>query len=307
MEDPGTRAPAPARALPGAAVAMLLLLGGCSGASILQPAGPIAANNRTILLDSLAIMLAIILPTMIAILAFAWWFRAGNDKARYRPDFVYSGRIELIVWSIPLLVILFLGGLIWIGSHELDPAKPIASRTPPLDVQVVSLDWKWLFVYPDQGIATLNRLVVPAGVPIRFRLTSASVMNSFFVPRLGSQIYTMNGMATTLHLRADQPGSYYGQSAQYSGDGFSDMNFRLEAVPAAAFGRWVAGVKAAGGLLDAPAYAQLARQSQREPAKHWGAVQPGLFDLVVAQHLPPAPGPEQGRDGQPQISPGTAE
>ncbi|WP_084253627.1 ubiquinol oxidase subunit II [Sphingomonas pituitosa] len=286
---------------------LLLLLGGCSGASILRPGGPISANNRTILLNSLVIMLAIIIPTMIATLAFAWWFRAGNDKARHRPEFVYSGRIELIVWSIPLLTILFLSGLIWIGSHDLDPARPIASKAPPLEVQVVSLDWKWLFVYPAQGIATLNQPVIPAGVPIRFRLTSASVMNSFFVPRLGSQIYTMNGMATTLHLQADRPGSYYGQSAHYSGDGFSDMNFRLQAVPAADFTRWVAGVKAAGGLLDGPAYAQLARQSQHEPAKHWGAVQPGLFDRVVAQHLPPAPGPEQGRDGQPQISPGTAE
>jgi len=286
---------------------LLLLLGGCSGASILRPGGPIGANNRTILLDSLAIMLAIVVPTMLATLAFAWWFRAGNARARYRPEFVYSGRIELIVWSIPLLVILFLSGLIWIGSHDLDPARPLQDKTPPLEVQVVSLDWKWLFVYPAQGIATLNRPVVPAGVPIRFRLTSASVMNSFFVPRLGSQIYTMNGMVTTLHLRADQPGSYYGQSAHYSGDGFSDMNFRLQAVPAADFTRWVAGVQAAGGLLDASAYRVLARQSQHEPPKHWGAVQPQLFDMVVAQHLPPAPGPEQGRDGQPQISPGTAE
>ncbi|WP_010542800.1 ubiquinol oxidase subunit II [Sphingomonas elodea] len=286
---------------------LLLLLGGCSGASILRPGGPIGANNRAILLDSLAIMLAIVVPTMFATLVFVWWFRAGNGKARYRPDFVYSGRIELIVWSIPLLTILFLSGLIWIGSHALDPARPLAEKTPPLEVQVVSLDWKWLFVYPAQGIATLNGAVVPAGVPIRFRLTSASVMNSFFVPRLGSQIYTMNGMATTLHLRADQPGSYYGQSAHFSGDGFSDMNFRLQAVPVAEFTRWVSRVKAAGGLLDAPAYRVLARQSQHEPPKHWGAVQPGLFDMVVAQHLPPAPGPEQGRDDQPQISPGTAE
>lgn len=286
---------------------LLLLLGGCSGASILRPGGPIGANNRTILLDSLVIMLAIIVPTMLATLAFAWWFRAGNRKAKYRPEFVYSGRIELIVWSIPLLTILFLSGLIWIGSHALDPAKPLAEKTPPLEVQVVSLDWKWLFVYPAQGVATLNQPVVPAGVPIRFRLTSASVMNSFFVPRLGSQIYTMNGMATTLHLQADQPGSYYGQSAHFSGDGFSDMHFRLQAVPAADFTRWVAGVKAAGGLLDGRAYRVLARQSQHEPAKHWGTVQPGLFDRIVAQHLPPAPGPEQGRDGEPQISPGTAE
>ena len=147
-------------------------------------------------------------PTIAATLAFAWWFRATNTRAAYLPDFAYSGRLELIVWAIPVLVIMLLGGVIWIGSHELDPAKPLASKTPPLDIQVVSLDWKWLFIYPNQGVASVNQLVLPAGVPIHFSLTSGSVMNAFFVPQLGSMIYTMNGMTTQLNLRADTPGTF---------------------------------------------------------------------------------------------------
>ena len=174
----------------------------------------------------------IVVPTIVAALFFAWWFRASNARASYRPDWVYSGRIEIIVWSIPLLVILFLGGVIWIGSHDLDPYRPIASQAKATEVQVVSLDWKWLFIYPDQGIASVNELVVPVAAPVHFSLTSASVMNSFFVPQLGSMIATMNGMVTQLHLQADQSGEFYGQSTQFSGDGFSGMQFVVRAVPA---------------------------------------------------------------------------
>jgi cytochrome o ubiquinol oxidase subunit 2 len=168
-----------------------LLLGGCN-LIVLDPQGVVGIAEKTILIDSLAIMLVIVLPTIATIVAFAWWFRASNTRATYLPDFTYSGRIELIVWAIPLLVIMLLGGVAWIGSHDLDPAKPLASDTPPLEVQVVSLDWKWLFIYPQQGVASVNELVVPAGVPLHFSLTSASVMNAFFVPQLGSMIYTIN-------------------------------------------------------------------------------------------------------------------
>ena len=279
---------------------------GCAPASILAPAGPIAAANRTILLNALTIMLAIVVPTIIATLAFAWWFRAGNDRARYRPDFVYSGRVEMIVWSIPILVILFLGGVIWVGSHDLDPRRPIAPTAgngAPMEVQVVSLDWKWLFIYPQQGIATVNMLVLPVGTPVHFRLTSASVMNTFFVPRLGSMIYTMNGMETELHLRADRPGTVYGQSAHFSGDGFSDMNFPVRALPPAQFAAWATQARRRGAALDTTAYAMLARQSQNDPARVYGAVQPRLFDAIVLQRLSPAPGPQQGRDGDPHVSP----
>lgn len=288
-----------------AAVLSAGLLAGCHP-GVLDPAGPVGAGERTILLNSLAIMLAIVIPTMIATIAFAWWFRAGNKRAQFRPDFVYSGRIELIVWSIPLLTITFLGGLIWTGSHQLDPAKPLASRVQPLEVEVVSLDWKWLFIYPGQGVASVNRLVIPAGVPVHFQLTSASVMNSFFVPRLGSQIYTMNGMRSQLNLQADRPGSYEGMSAHFSGDGFSDMHFETAAVPVAQFNSWVAGARGGSSpVLDAPTYRQLSRQSQGVRPFTFRGVQPGLFDAVVRQQLPPAPGPDKGRGG-PSVSPGDA-
>lgn len=286
-------------ALPAAA----LPLAGCANTGVLHPAGPIAAANRTILFNSLAIMLAIVIPTILATFVFAWWFRAGNEKATYRPDFAFSGKIELLVWSVPLLTILFLGGVIWVGSHQLDPARPIASREKALEVQVVSSDWKWLFVYPEQGVASVNRLVLPVGRPVHLRLTSSSVMNAFFVPRLASQIYTMNGMATQLNLRADAPGRFYSMSAHYSGDGFADMTFATDAVPTAGFDAWVAGARARGRLLDARAYQAFARQSQKVPPGFWGQVQPGLFDAIVRQRIKPAPGPQQGRGG-PQVSPG---
>src|SRR6202012_2359362 len=163
-------------------------------------------------------------------MGFAWWFRAGNIRARYLPNWEYSGKIEMIVWAIPALVVVFLGGIAWIASHDLDPPRPIESTTPPLNVDVVSLDWKWLFIYPDQGIASVNRLVVPVGTPISFQLTSAGVMNSFFVPQLGGQIYTMSGMTTQLQLQADHSGSYPGFSSQFSGDGFADMRFTVDAM-----------------------------------------------------------------------------
>lgn len=286
-----------------AALLLTLLLAGCSSASVLTPAGPVGAQNRLIMFDALGIMLAIVIPTMLATIAFAWWFRAGNKRARYRPDFVYSGRIELIVWSIPILTILFLGGVIWTGSHQLDPAKSLPSREPPLQVQVVALDWKWLFIYPDQGIASVNDLVLPTGRPVRFSLTSASVMTAFFIPRLGSQIYVMNGMATTLHLQADRQGDYFGTASHFSGDGFSDMQFIAHAVSPGQFAAWAARARVSGPLLDATGYRALARQSQAVRPYTYRAVDPRLFDAIVRQVQPPAPGPQVGRGG-PEVSPG---
>jgi cytochrome o ubiquinol oxidase subunit 2 len=280
------------------------LVAGCGSASILEPAGPVAGANRMILFNALAIMLAIVVPTILVALGFAWWFRAGNSKAHYDPEFVYSGRIELIVWSIPILVILFLAGVIWVGSHRLDPARPIESKVPTLEIQAVSLDWKWLFVYPQQGVASVNELVIPAGVPIHFSITSASVMNTFFVPRMGSMIYAMNGMQTNLNLQADQLGTFYGQSAHYSGDGFSDMNFATRSVPVAKFNAWAAQARSSGPVLDEQAYRELSRQSTKIRPYRYRAVTPGLFDAIVAQKLPPGPGPQQGHGG-PQVRPTT--
>jgi cytochrome o ubiquinol oxidase subunit 2 len=190
-------------------------------------------------------------------------------------------------------VVLFLGGVAWIGSHDLDPRAPIQSTRQPITVEVVSLDWKWLFIYPDQGIATINRLVIPAGTPIRFRLTSAGVMNSFFVPQLGSQIYTMAGMATQLNLQADSPANFRGLSAQFSGDGFSDMQFDVVALPAQGFADWVSQVRTHGDRLDTVRYAQLIRQSHRDVPRTFGAVSAGLFDAIVAN---PGTAPPIARD-----------
>ncbi|RWB11337.1 ubiquinol oxidase subunit II [Mesorhizobium sp.] len=277
-------------------------LSGCAG-GVLDPQGPIGAGNRTILLNSLAVMLVIVIPTLVALLLFAWMFRASNRNARYDPEFTYSGRIELIVWSIPTLTILFLGGLIYYGSYHLDPRRPIASSQPPLDIQVVALDWKWLFLYPDQGVGTVNQLVIPAGVPVRFKLTSASVMNTFFVPQLGSMVYVMNGMQTEVNLQADREGDYLGLSAHFSGDGFSDMNFRVRAIPADAFASWASSLHSGGGVLNASAYRELARQSINVPPSSFGHVQPGLFDAIVRQTLPPGPGPTEAAAGEAQLSP----
>jgi cytochrome o ubiquinol oxidase subunit 2 len=273
-----------------AAAAFGWMLAGCAP-SVLAPAGPVGAADRTILFNALAIMLAIVVPTMAATLAFAWWFRAGNRRARYLPEFAYSGRIELVTWSIPVLVILFLGGICWIGSHDLDPAEPLDAPAKPLDIEAVSLDWKWLFIYPDQGIAAVNELTVPVNVPLHFSLTSASVMNVFFVPQLGSMIYTMNGMSDRLNLEAAKEGTYYGQSAHFSGDGFSDMHFDVSAVSGERFDAWVGAARARGPALDAAAYAELAKQGGPVAPFTYRTVAEGLYRMIVTQKLPPGPGP----------------
>ena len=267
---------------------------------VLDPHGPVDISERLILFDSLAIMLAIVVPVIAATLAFAWWFRASNTRAAYWPDWSFSGRLELIVWAIPALVVTFLGGIAWFGSHALDPYRPLASRAKPTEVEVVSLDWKWLFIYPDEGVASLNQLVLPVGSPAHFRLTSNGVMNSFFVPQLGSQIYTMAGMISQLTLEADQPGTYRGLSAQFSGDGFSDMRFEARVLPPGAYAKWVADAKAGGSALDAAAYAQLAKQSGNVAPAAYGSIDPKLFDAIVNQTAPPA----QGAPGAPDAPPG---
>ena len=267
------------------------VLSGCD-VFLLAPQGPVGVAEKAMLIDAVVIMLAIIVPIIIATVAFAWWYRADNGRALYRPDFSHSGRIELVVWSIPLLTITFLGGIAWIGAHELDPAQPLVSKAKPLEVQVVSLDWKWLFIYPAQHVASVNALTVPAGTPVHFSLTSASVWGSFFVPELGSMIYTMNGMATQLYLQADHPGSYYGLSTNLSGDGFSDMHFVVNAVGDAAFADWVKGAQASGPVLNEAAYTQLARQSVVDAPITYRSVDPDLFRKVVALQLAPGPGPE---------------
>ena len=227
-------------------------------------------------------MLAIVVPTMLATLGVAFWFRASNKRAHYWPNFKYSGRIELLVWSIPLMTVLLVGSVAWIGSYDLDPPKPIASSAKPLKVQVVSLDWKWLFIYPDEGVASVNQLTIPVGAPVSFELTSSGVMNSFFVPQLAGQIYTMAGMATHLNLQADYPGAYRGMSANFSGDGFADMHFNVDAVPPETFAHWLDSTRSAGPALDAQAYADLVKPSKAVAPFTYRSIDPGLFARIVS-------------------------
>jgi cytochrome o ubiquinol oxidase subunit II len=278
----------------------LLAFAGCQRA-VLYPAGPVGEANFTLLIDSLAIMLAIVVPTILATLGCAWWFRASNTRARYLPGFVYSGQLEIIVWAIPLLTIMLLGGVAWVGAHELDPARPLQSKEAPLTVQVVSLDWKWLFIYPDQKVASVNHLVIPAGVPVSFQLTSASVMNAFFIPQLGSMIYTMNGMRTQLNLSADAPGTFAGLSSHYSGDGFSTMHFDVDSVPTERFTAWVNETRqGSGSALTSQSYAELAKQTLSVAPFTYRDVDPDLFQKIVTQALPPGPGPVN------EVSPGAS-
>ena len=268
------------------------LLASCQG--ILDPQGPIASAERLLLFNATAIMLVVVVPVILATLGFAWWYRASNARASRAWDEAYEGRIEFVTWSIPALIVILLGGVMWIGSHQLDPRAPIPADAKPLRVDVVALDWKWLFIYPDQGVAAVNQLVVPAGTPVDFRLTSATVMNSFFVPQLGSQIYTMGGMTTHLNLLAAEPGEYPGFSANFSGDGFAEMRFIAKAVPAGDFDAWVTQARGIGSALDDAAYAALAKPSEAVPPMTYRSVEPNLFEHIIEQTVS---GPEKAGVG----------
>jgi cytochrome o ubiquinol oxidase subunit II len=259
------------------------LVASCKPAGVLDPQGPIASAERLLLINSTAIMLVVVVPVIVATLAVAWWYRSSNARATRSLDESYEGRVEFVTWSIPALTVILLGGVIWIGSHQLDPRAPIHGTSEALHVEVVALDWKWLFIYPDQGVAVVNQLVIPAGVPIEFQLTSATVMNSFFIPQLGSQIYTMGGMITHLHLLADAPGEYPGFSAMFSGDGFSGMRFVAKAVPAGDFDTWLQQARGTGSALDDASYAELAKPSQDVPPTVYRSVEPKLFERIVDQ------------------------
>jgi cytochrome o ubiquinol oxidase subunit 2 len=270
------------------------LVTSCRQVGVLDPQGPIASAELLLMINTTEIMLVVVVPVILATLGVAWWYRSSNTRANHSPEWAYQGGIEFVVWSIPALIVILVGGVAWIGAHELDPRAPIASTTKPIEVDVVSLDWKWLFIYPDQGIAAVNQLVIPAGTPVTFRLTSATVMNSFFVPQLGSQIYTMAGMTTHLNLLADKAGEYPGLSAQFSGDGFADMRFTVTAVQAGDFASWVAKARGSGAALDDPGYAELTKASHAVPPTTYRSVDPALFERIVDQT---ALDPEKARAG----------
>jgi cytochrome o ubiquinol oxidase subunit II len=264
---------------------------------VLNPTGDIARQERDLILVATGLMLLIVLPVLAMIVLFAWRYRRGNSKKNYDPSFHHSTKIELVIWSCPLLIIICLGVVTWTSTHLLDPFRPldrIASGQPippgtkPLEVQVVALDWKWLFIYPEQGIASINELTVPVNVPVRFSITSADQFNTFYAPTMAGMIYAMPGMKSMLNAVLNEPGDSWGYSGNYTGAGYSDMRFQLHGVSAAGFGQWVKQIKAGGGgTLDRADYLKLEQPSEKAPVTHFTTVSPGLFNLVVNQCVEP--------------------
>ncbi len=268
------------------------LLAGCSKLVVLNPAGDVAAQQGRLVMVSTALMLLIIVPVICMILLFAWRYRQGSRHAEeaYAPDWNHSTKLELVIWAAPLMIIIALGALTWISTHQLDPYRPLDRIAPgqpvpegvrPIEVQVVSLDWKWLFILPEQGIATVNELAAPVDRPIRFKLTSSSTMNAFYVPDLAGMIYTMPGMQTELNAVINKPGVYPGMSSHYSGLGFSGMTFKFHGLSDEDFDRWVARARAEGQPLTREAYRELARPSERHPVERFSAVDPDLYQRVL--------------------------
>jgi len=264
--------------------AMAALLSGCK-ASLLEPAGRIAADEKSLIITATLLMLIVVIPVIVMTLYFAWHYRASNTAATYTPNWSYSHRIEAVVWAVPVAIILVLGVLTWKTTHELDPYKPLESSVKPITIDVVALDWKWLFIYPDQHIASVNEIHFPVGTPVNFRITSDTVMNVFFIPQLGSQIYAMAGMQTKVHLIAERPGVFDGLSTNFSGAGFPDMTFTATAGSQADFDAWVAKVKASGNRLGLDNYGELAKPSSKDPVKYFANVEPVLFTAVLDKYM----------------------
>lgn len=272
-----------------AAALAVASLAGCNTV-VLNAPGDVAAQQGNLIVVATVLMLLIIVPVIALTLFFAWRYRASNAQATYKPDWDHSTQLELLIWAAPLLIIIALGAVTWITTHTLDPyrplarlapGKPVPAETKPLVVEVVSLDWKWLFIYPEQGIATVNELVAPVDRPIEFHLTSSNVMNAFYVPALAGMIYTMPGMETKLHAVIDKQGRYEGFSSNYSGAGFSHMRFGFHATDDAGFENWVAEARQGGDALRRDEYLRLARPSEREPVRRYASVDAGLFEAIL--------------------------
>lgn len=287
--------PSPIRPAAAALLALTPLLGGCDWI-VMNPAGDVAMQQRNLILISTGLMLLVILPVMALTVLFAWKYRAKARAEDYDPDWDHSTGLELLIWSAPLLIIIALGAITWTSTHLLDPYRPIERISPgqkvdpavrPLQVEVVAMDWKWLFIYPELGIATVNELAAPVDRPIAFKLTSSSIMNSFYVPALAGQIYAMPGMQTKLHAVANRAGSYDGFSANYSGAGFSHMRFRFHALDPAGFDQWIARVRASGTMLDRAAYVKLEQPSEKVPPTYFGQVEPRLFHAALNMCVQP--------------------
>src|SRR5690348_8898193 len=275
--------------LRGLLLSPLALLGGCH-LVLLDPSGDVARQQSDIMIVTTIIMALIIVPVLIAIGVIAWRYRASNKKARYDAEWDHSPQLELVVWAGPLLIIIAVGAISWIGTHQLDPyrpldrvakGQPVAAGTTPLEVDVVSLRWKWLFFYPQYGVATVNQLAAPVDVPIRFKMTSDAMMDAFSVPELAGMIYTMPGMQTVLHAVINQPGRYPGFSANYSGAGFTDMRFDFDGMSQQDFDAWIAKARAAGKYLDRQAYEQLRQPERNAPVQYYARFEPGLYKHIL--------------------------
>jgi len=261
-----------------------VFLSGCSQTLLFDPKGPIGDTERLVIIVSFALMLIVVIPVFIMAIWFPWKYRASNTKAPYDPKWSHSIRIESVVWLVPAVIVTVLGIIVWKTTHQLDPHKPIETGVKPIIIEAVSLDWKWLFIYPEQQIATVNQMVFPANVPLSFKLTSATVMTSFFIPQLGSQIYAMAGMQTQLHLLADEPGTYAGQNQQFSGDGYADMNFEALAVSREEFESWVNKIRQSPEKLDMERYQELEQPNVNAPVTHFSEVKPDLFEHILSKY-----------------------
>lgn len=268
--------------------ALTLSLSGCNY-TILDPKGIIAASEMHLLIISVLLMLIIVIPVMIMSWVIAWRYRAGNTTAKYLPEWSHSTSLEVVCWSIPCVIIAILGTITWVSSHQLDPYKPLNSTIKPITIQAIALDWKWLFIYPDQNIATINFVQIPAHTPVQFLITSDAPMNSFEIPQLAGQIYAMAGMQTKMNLIADAPGDYVGLSTNYSGIGFSDMGFTVRVSNDAAFGQWVNNVKKSPQNLTAEAYNNLVQPSEKNNIEYFGNTNLNIFANVVMKGMMPMP------------------
>lgn len=275
------------------------LLTACSSV-ILDPAGPIAAKEKQLILISTALMLLVVMPVIILTLFFAIWYRASNTRAHAMPNWAHSNAIEAVVWTVPALIVLALGWLAWTTTHALDPYRPLEENgKPTLEIDVVALDWKWLFIYPEQNIASVNEVAFPIDRPVHFEITSDTVMNSFFIPGLAGQMYAMAGMRTELSLIANRPGTFGGLSANYSGAGFSGMRFTALATSDEEFDAWTRKVAAAGRPLDEAAYAELAKKRENSPVVYYAPGDPNLLVNLIKKYRhtpPPEPTGDKGAD-----------
>ena len=268
-----------------ALASMALILSGCNG-GVLDPKGQIGIDEKNLIIIATVLMLLVVIPVIVMTLYFAWKYRDTQNHEIYAPKWAHSNKIEAVVWAVPIVIVVILGVITWQSTQELDPYKPIEGKGEHLTVEVVSLNWKWLFIYPEQGIATVNELVFPANVPVEYKITSESTMNSFFIPQLGSQIYSMAGMETKLHLIANEPGTFKGFSANYSGAGFTGMKFNAIATPTKAdFNQWVEQVKTNANSLTHANYVELAKASENNPVAYYGKVDEGLFHTIVMKYM----------------------